>query len=206
MLKHLLMALAILAVSQTTSIAQQTYVEGQDFVKLNPPVQTGQSTQIEVQVFFWYGSPQSQKLHKALSNWERSMATDVSLQRTPVVFNPAWKVNAHAFYAFQALGVLDRAHDAVYNAILNQRKRLATESAFSDFAKSIGINKSRFQKAFKSFNVRTNVLTATSLARNASISSVPTIVVAGKYKIGTFSAAKMLKIADFLIQKVRAGG
>ena len=62
-------------------------------------------------------------------------------------------------------------------------------------------------KAFNSFSVRSKVQQADSRARQARLSSVPTLVVNGKYKTNSSRAGTnvgMLQVVDFLVKKEQA--
>ncbi len=123
------------------------------------------------------------------------------------MWNGLMQVHAKAFYTAEVLGVLDKVHMPLFQALNVDRRRLATESEIADLFAANGVSREDFSKAFNSFGVGSQVSQADSRARAAKIAGTPELMVAGKYRITTRKAggqANMLKIAEFLIEKERA--
>ena len=117
------------------------------------------------------------------------------------------ELHARAFYAAEALGVMDTMHPVIFQAMNVDRKRLGSEEEIAELFVANGVAAEDFSKAFNSFGVNSLVKQANSRARAAKITGTPSIMVNGKYSIDTRKAgsqANMLKIADYLVEKERA--
>jgi thiol:disulfide interchange protein DsbA len=184
----------------------EEYVEGEHY-DLIAPVIRGKTDKIEVTEFFWYGCGHCYNFEPKLSQWEKSLEDDVAVVGSPAMWNSQMEVHARAFYTAEALGVLEQVHMPLFQALNLDRKRLASEEELADLFAAQGVDREAFSKAYNSFGVGSQVRQANARARAARISGTPELMVAGKYRINTRKAgsqANMLKIADFLIEKVRA--
>ncbi|MFT4767100.1 MAG: thiol:disulfide interchange protein DsbA [Glaciecola sp.] len=202
-------AFATLAMQLAALSAQaqdENYVAGEHYDVISPAIR-GSSDKIEVTEFFWYGCGHCYNFEPQLSQWKKGLADDVVLKGSPAMWNELMEVHAKAYYAAEALGVLDKMHMPLFQAINVDRKRLADEDELADLFATHGVAREDFSKAFNSFGVGSQSRQANARARAAKITGTPEVMVAGKYRISTRKAggqANMLKIADFLIEKERA--
>ncbi len=188
------------------SAQAQVYVAGEHYDVISPAIRPS-SDKIEVTEFFWYGCGHCYNFEPQLVQWKKTLGDDVVVVGSPAMWNGLMEVHAKAFYAAEALGVLDKVHMPLFQALNIDRKRLATESELADLFAAHGVSREDFSKAFNSFGVGSQVRQANARARSARISGTPEMMVAGKYRITTRKAgsqANMLKIADYLIEQERA--
>ena len=200
-----LMALVALPLMALSALAEE-WVEGEHYDVITP-VLRGKSDKIEVTEFFWYGCTHCYSFEPQIAQWKKSLDDDVVVVGSPAMWNALMEVHAKAFYAAQVLGVLDKVHMPLFQAINVDRKRLDSEDELAALFAASGVAREDFQKAFNSFGVGSQVRQANSRARAARITGTPAMMVAGKYRISTRKAgsqANMLKLATFLIQKERA--
>jgi len=207
-LKKLLLAFGLLALLPLAACAQEeTYVEGTHYDLVSPALRTRDPGKIEVLEFFWYGCGHCYNFEPLLTQWKKTLPDDVNFVPSPAMWNAPMGLHAQAFYAAQALDVLDTVHSALFAAMNVDKKRLGSEGEISQVFKANGVDEEAFSRAFKSFGVTSQVKQSEARARSAKITGTPEMVVAGKYRISTRKAgtqAAMLKIADFLIEKERA--
>ena len=208
MLKRYSAALIALVVLQLTALSAlaQEWVEGEHYDVITPALR-GNSDKIEVTEFFWYGCGHCYTFEPQLVQWKKSLADDVVVVSSPAMWNTLMEVHAKAFYAAEVLGVLDKVHMPLFQAINVDRKRLASEDELADLFAASGVAREDFEKVFNSFGVGSQVRQANSRARAARITGTPEMMVAGKYRISTRKAGNqtnMLKLATFLIDKERA--
>ncbi|EED32072.1 thiol-disulfide isomerase and thioredoxin [gamma proteobacterium NOR5-3] len=198
--------LAMQFAALTAQAQDENYVAGEHYDVISPAIR-GSSDKIEVTEFFWYGCGHCYNFEPQLSQWKKGLADDVVLTGSPAMWNALMEVHAKAFYAAEALGVMDKMHMPLFQAINVDRKRLADEDELADLFAANGVAREDFSKAFNSFGVGSQARQANARARAAKITGTPELMVAGKYRISTRKAgsqANMLKIADFLIEKERA--
>ena len=117
------------------------------------------------------------------------------------------ELHARAYYAAEALGVLDAMNPVLFQAMNVDGKRLSSQAEIAELFAANGVAEADFDKAFNSFGVSSQVRQASARARAAKITGTPALMVNGKYHVSTRKAgsqANMLKIAEYLIEKERA--
>jgi len=184
------------------------YESGVHYEELLVPVPNSDPNKIEVVEMFSYLCIHCFNFDAAVSEWAKRQGDDVAFTRVPAIFSKPWQLYAQAFYTSEALGVSDKTHDALFEAVHTFKQDLRTPEAIAGlFLKVAGVEEKAFMKAFNSFSVRSKVQQADSRARQVRLSSVPTLIVNGKYKTNSSLAGTnvgMLQVVDFLIEKERA--
>src|SRR5471030_709291 len=124
---------------------------GTDYSELKAvqPVET--KGKVEVVEFFWYRCPHCYSLEQALEAWVKKLPADVRFIRIPAVLSDNWAIDARIFYAFEAMGMLDKVHRAFFDAIHRDHLNIASEPAMNEWLKKNGIERKKFDDAVKSF-------------------------------------------------------
>lgn len=206
-MKNILAAIVVALVS-LPALAQE-FREGVHYDVISPALPTRSGDKIEVVEFFAYSCGHCYNFEPLLSQWKNQQADDVVLVPSPAVWSQPMEPHAKAFYAAQALGVLDKLHGALFAAMHVDRNRLDGEDEIRKIFVANGVSAADFNKAYRSFGVGSQVRQAGARAKAARISGTPEMMVAGKYRITTRKAgsqANMLKIVDFLVARERAAG
>jgi thiol:disulfide interchange protein DsbA len=183
------------------------YQAGTHYDVVVPAQRTRDADKIEVVEFFAYSCSHCYNFEPLLTQWKPRLADDVNFMPSPAVWNAAMEPHAKAFYAAQALGVLDTLHGALFAAMHVDGKRLASEGEIRQLFVTNGVAAADFDKAYNSFGVSSQVRQAIARAKGARVTGTPEMMVAGKYRVTTRKAgsqANMLKIVDFLIAKERS--
>ena len=206
-MKKFVCLLTLLLAWPPAGLAQDTsYKAGTHYDIISPALRNQSTDQIEVVEFFAYSCGHCYNFEPLLQQWKQNLPDDVQLLASPAIWSPPMEPHAKAFYAAQALGVLDKMHGALFAAMHVDRKRLKDEAEIQEVFVANGVAPEDFDKAFRSFGVGSQVRQAGSRARSARITGTPEMMVAGKYRITTRKAgsqSNMLKIVDFLIEKER---
>ena len=185
-----------------------TYEEGRDYQRIVPAQPTDDPGKIEVVELFWYGCPHCYRFQPYMERWLKQKPADVAYRRMPAILAPHWELLAKAYYAAQALGIADRIHRPLFDAIHAQKRRMDTEERVMDFFVEQGVSKDDFKKAFNSFWVDAKLRSAKEMSRRYQAHATPSVVVNGKYILnpddthGSFNT--MIKVINFLIDKERA--
>jgi thiol:disulfide interchange protein DsbA len=202
--------LAALVLSPLPALAQPRRPEaGVDYSELRPAQPTVSAGKIEVLEFFWYGCPHCYTIEPLIEKWVARLPADVNFRRVPAVFNETWARDAGVFYAFEALGVLERMHRPYFDAIHRDRLNTRDTSARDAWLRKNGVDAKRFEDAYKSFGVQSKVRRAQQLSIAYRIDGTPALAVQGRYTISAEQARtqpNMLAIADYLIGVARKGG
>lgn len=178
------------------------YVAGKDYKVLDKP-ETINGNAIIVREFFWYGCPHCYALNPHMEKWAANKDKDVAFFKTPAALNPIWETNARGFYAAQLLGYEDKTHDALFDAIHKDGKKLFDQASLSKWYASKGVDQKKFNSLYNSFAVGTKIGRSQAGAKTYQLTGVPAVVVQGKYVV-TGEDAKVPKVVEFLVDKVRA--
>lgn len=191
---------------------QAQFLEGVEYTHINPhPVETG--AKIEVREFFWYGCPHCYALEPHLDQWLKTLPKNVRFIRTPGV-SPDWLAHAQAYYAFEALGALDKLHKPFFDAVQAARQTapppsipFSDENSIAEFVARHGVNAGKFREAYRSFDVGRKLGQAKQLNGDYRVQTVPILFVDGKYMTNANIAGghdRVLKVLDFLIKQAVA--
>jgi thiol:disulfide interchange protein DsbA len=185
-------------------MADGAWVEGQHYQVITPPVAVGASDDVVVTEFFWYGCGHCYTFEPMLTAWGKQLPDGAVMKPSPAVWNEPMRMHAKAFYIAEVLGVKAVMHPVIFDAMHVQRKRLVSRLELRDLFEDNGIDPAKFDKAFDSFGVDSQVRQADARARSAKVSGTPTLMVAGKYLIETRGAGgqtNMLEIAQHLVER-----
>lgn len=204
----------LLPLTANAQPAVPDFKEGVHYIKLTEPVRPRDPKKIEVVEVFQYGCPHCYHFEPQLKAWKKTLPGDVDFVPQPVVWNAPGQLHAQAFYAAQALGVIDRIHDAMFDAFHEKGNQLDSKERIQQVFVANGVSAADFAKAFDSFGVISQVNQAKARTLSYKIDGTPELIVAGKYRIdGKLlggkgvsehdSHQKMLEVANFLIAKER---
>jgi len=180
------------------------YDEGIEYTQMEKAISTQTGDKIEVLEFFWYGCPHCFAFEPTLKKWKKTLPANVKFIRVPSPINPSWMVHTKAFYTLQIMGESDKHHDAIFQALHIDKKKIYSKEAIADFLASRGVNKEKFLANFDSFAVEMRARQALQLGEQYKINGVPTLAVNGKYTISGTQAGShqgMVDVASFLIKK-----
>ena len=182
---------------------------GFEYAPTQQAIPTENPAKIEVTELFWYGCPHCYQLEPLLAAWVKKLGKDVEFKRVPGIARPDWAAGAKAYYAMEALGIGEKLHAPLFDAIHKQRSiKPDNDAALIDWiAKQGGLDRKKVEEAYNSFSVNTKMMRATQVFRASGATGVPTLIIEGKYMTSSTLAGsneEALKVADYLIEKVRA--
>ena len=169
-------------------------------VKPPVPVDSGDG-KIEVIEFFWYGCIHCYNLEPKLDTWLKTLPKDVQFRRVPAVLSDRWGHDAAIFYAFEAMGVLDKLHRAFFDAIHRDRLQSSNVPALNAWLEKQGVDPKKFDAAARSFGVQSKVKRAIRLTSDYRIDGTPAMAVHGRYTVGSTEA--MLDTVNQLVATLR---
>jgi thiol:disulfide interchange protein DsbA len=201
-----LMALAIPFVMTTTVVAKD-YREGAGYITLANPQPTSSGDRIEVVELFWYGCPHCYELEPHIHKWLESKPDDVEFVRLPAIVGPRWELFAQAYFTAEMLGVLEKIHPALFDAIHEKHMKINDEAALEAFFVEQGVSAEDFRNTFSSFAVAVKMNTTKMMTRRYAITGVPTVIVNGKYSTSgrqAGSTAGIIDVVQYLIEQERS--
>jgi len=198
---------ALVAATSPANAQSGEPVAGKDYVEITngtPPDPS--SNQIVVEEFFNYICPACFGFEPLLVAWTAKLPPYAKLIHVPATFRADFMQYARAYYAAEALGLVEKTHAAVYEAVHVTHKVPAEgdkvdEDRIAAFYAGYGVDKTQFLNTMKSFGVETKLKRATERMQRSKISGTPSLVVNGRYLVRGDSSQDMLRIASYLIEK-----
>ena len=208
-MRKLILSAALVSASLfgMTAQAAEPLEAGKQYVELSSAVPVAVPGKIEVVELFWYGCPHCYAFEPVVNPWVEKLPADVNFVRIPAMFGGPWDAHGQMFLTLEAMGVEHKVHNAVFNAIQKEGKRLVKPDEMAEFLATQGVDKDKFLSTFNSFAIKGQITKAKELAKKYEISGVPTMIVNGKYRFDLGSsggAEQTLNVADQLIAKERA--
>jgi len=179
---------------------------------------------VEVMEVFSYGCPACNAFRSFMRKLKSSLPANAQLVYLPASWHPEenWPLLQRAYYTAQAMGVADKAHDALYDAIWTSGELSAMEPGSTNRLKSklptiediakfyqraTGVKAADFVATSKSFGVDLKMRQADNQIIAMQVDSTPTLVVNGKYRILRDSIKgddALLELVKFLVAKESA--
>jgi thiol:disulfide interchange protein DsbA len=207
---YLRRALMIVAMLFTAAAAGAGWAQqGLPYATLSPPQPTGDDGKIEVIEFFWYGCPHCYHLEPEVNAWAKALPADVVFKRIPAYPSEAWGEAARIFYTLQAMGLLDKFHEKVFEAIHKDNVNLVNKKIRDEWLTKNGIEPKKYDEVAHSFTVASEMQRDKQMTMNYKVDGVPRLVVGGKYYTSgelAGGADKIFPVVDEMIAKVRQEG
>lgn len=159
---------------------------------------------VHIEEMFWYGCGHCFSLEQYVNKWKATKADNVEFSRIPAMFGKTWVIHAQLYYVSEVLGLTEKTHDAVFNAIHLNKQKLTRKSEQQAFFADFGVSEEDFNKAYNSFTVKSRMKQGDKRVRAYKVSGVPAVVVNGKYMVDAGTAGgqhNMFKVVDYLIQQ-----
>jgi len=202
MKKLLAFVLAACTLAALPAAAQPKY----SYSELKPALPVEAEGKIEVLEFFWYGCIHCYNLEPAVEKWEKTLPKDVQFRRVPAVFNDRWALDAAIFYTFEAMGLLDKLHRPLFEAIHKDRLRTDVQKDFLAWLEKQGVDTKKFSDTMKSFGVQSKMRRAAQMTAAYKISGTPQMAVHGRYTVSTEqgrSSDGMFETVNYLTDTLR---
>jgi thiol:disulfide interchange protein DsbA len=196
----------IVALTLSTGASAQL-APGKDYQLINPAQPTTSGAKVEVIEFFYYGCPGCNSLQAPLETWLRKKPADIEFRRVPVVFQDSWLPLTTAYYAFDAMGLVDKLHRPLFSAIHEQRVLsdkglLKDQKPLFDWVAKQGVDRQKFVDVYNSFGVRSRTNRSIELPGSYNVTSTPTVVVNGKYLVTPAMAGSYERFFQVLDQTI----
>lgn len=192
-------------------------VAGRDYRNIKPPQPTASAKEVEVLEFFWYACPHCDHLQAPLHAWLKRKPADVAFRRQPAVLSDSWVQLARTYYAIETMGLVDKLHGEVFDAIHRQKKLDPNvlnkdPKTLFDWVAGKGVEQKKFVDAYNSFAVVSKAKRTEDTTSAYGVSGTPAIVVDGRFLTAPSMMppspvpdyARFFKTVDELIAMARA--
>lgn len=189
-------------------------VAGTDYVEI-PNGQPFDTTdgRIEVAEIFGYVCPFCAAVQPTVGAMKAKLPPDVHLVYVPAAFGAMWDNYAKAYYTAEAMGLVEKTHDAMFRAIhidktLKGERGMDTPEEIAAFYAAYGADPKQFVSSMQSFAVAAKVNRAKQYIlgafTNGDSPSTPTFLVNGKYRVKGKNTEEMFRILNQLVVAERA--
>lgn len=204
-MKHLVLSAMTVSVMAMSGLANaaEPFVAGKDYTVLSNPGKVEKPGMIEVREFFWYGCPHCYRLEPYVASWLASKPANINFVRSPAAMNPVWEQNARGYYAVDLMGLTNKVHKPLFDAIHQKNQRLFDQKSLANFYQGYGVDSTKFNAMFNSFAVSGKIAQSKQLAQAYQLDGVPALVVNGKYVVKG-EDQKVIQVVNYLINKERA--
>jgi thiol:disulfide interchange protein DsbA len=185
------------------------FLPGKDYIKLDRTIPTAsEAGKIEVIEFFWYSCSHCNAFEPTFAQWAKNAPKDVVVNRIPVAFREDFAPQQRLFFTLEAMGLLEKIHIKVFQAIHVERLALNTDASILAWVEKQGVDKNKFADIAKSFGVASKLKRAVQLQNDFKIEGVPSLGVAGRFYVDGTLAGNMeraLQVTESLLSQVRQG-
>jgi thiol:disulfide interchange protein DsbA len=204
--------------------APAQWVEGTNYVVLDPAQPTTvPADKVEVMEIFSYACPFCAKFQPIIDQIEHGLPYYAQMVFLPASFIPTedWPMFQQAYFAARSLGIADRTHQAMYDAVwktgqlatvdqsTNQLKHPmpSLEDAARYYSQLTGVSEQKFLTAARSFGVANEMRQADAQITAMQVPGTPCIVVDGKYRVvmeSLSSPEDVVSVVKFLVAKAHS--
>jgi thiol:disulfide interchange protein DsbA len=224
-MKRLLLSLVALTATVAAPVSQAQpvrWVAGKHYTVIPPQRTQVPAGKIEVLEVFSYGCPACNTFRPIMKQLQTSLPKNAQLAYLPASWNKAenWPLFQRAYITALTLGIAERTHEAMYDAIWTTgelgivepgTQRLKTQlPSMEDTAKFYqrvaGVKPQDFINAAKSYGVDLKIRQAEAQIKAMGVLSTPTLVVNGKYRINNdqMRTTEMVELVHFLVSRESA--
>lgn len=155
---------------------------GVHYLELGTPAPTeAPAGKVEVLEFFWYNCPHCNAFEPELAAWLKRMPKNVAFRRVPVAFNASFVPQQRLYFSLEALGLIDKLHAKVFDAIHNQKVKLDEGQAIASWVVQNGVDQAKFLAAYNSFSVETKTKKSVQLQEAYKVEGVPALGIDGRF-------------------------
>jgi thiol:disulfide interchange protein DsbA len=222
MFKHLVTSLT-LVLGLATAANAAPYEAGKQYDVIPQAQRTNVAPgKVEVMEVFSYGCPACDHFQPTMKKLKAALPANAQLVYLPASWNAAenWPTFQRAFLTAKSLGVAEKAHDQMFDAIWNEggelrileggangplKKNLPTIEDIARFYQKVtGAKAADFVAASKSFSVDLKIRQADAQIIAMKVIQTPTLVVNGKYRLNNQymnTPEDVIGLVKFLVAK-----
>ena len=183
----------------TVSLSAE-YKLGVDYRIVENPLPVKKDGVVEVSETFWYGCNACYQFNPAVDAWSERQGSDVVFTKIPVTWGQIHKLHASLYYTIEALNLDPSTHSAVFVTIHKEGNFLQSQKAIQSFLSKFGVAPEVSAQYLNSFTVKQRVNRSIKHSRQLKVSSVPMMIVDGKYIIESKgSYENILKVVDYVV-------
>jgi len=212
---------SLLCALSSAAWADPNWKEGEQYFLVLPPQPTSVAAgKVEVVEVFSYACPACNLFYPVINKLKASLPAKVEWRFLPASWHTEedWKVFQRAYFAALSLGIAERTHDKIFDAIWKTHELAILDPAtnqiknplpsLADVAKyyeSVAkLKPGEFLAAAHSFSVDAKMREADAQIREYQVDETPSVVVNGKYRLTPRTAGgndQFVALLQWLVKK-----
>jgi len=190
------------AADNTATASQKHWEAGKDYSLITPPHPTAGDKVVVTEVFS-YACPHCAHFQPYADELKSKLPKGVEFNLIPAIFNAQWEPFARAYYTAKSLGILDKTHQALFDALHRDHEPLRSIQDLANlFYTNYGVNAGTFLSTANSFVIAGEMQQGQELVREYQVDATPTLVIDGKYRVTAnrngIGFPEMVRIALYL--------
>jgi thiol:disulfide interchange protein DsbA len=216
MLKYLSQSLVGLLLAVSVNACAQEHAEhaaatapaaaevGKNYFLIEPPQPTASGDKVEVLEVFSYACVHCAHFQPYADEIRSKLPAYGQFNYMPAIFNDQWEAYARAYYTAQSLGLLDKTHQAMFDALHRDRRAFRSFDDIATFYGEHGADGEKFKQVATSFEVESKLSRSRSMVPKYGVDGTPSVIVGGKYRVTGASAGgypQLVAIVQMLVEK-----
>jgi len=209
------------ALAAVPATAETQWIEGQHYFLVAPAQAThAPAGKVEVVEVFSYACPACNAFYPVIDRLKAALPKQAQLSYLPASWSSAedWPTFQRAYFAAQSLGLVERTHAALFDAIWKTGELAIMDPAThrpktfmptvvdvaNFYARKTGVKPQAFLDAAHSFSVDARMREADAQVRAYQADSTPTVIVDGKYRLTPRSAGdneSFIRLVTWLVTR-----
>jgi protein dithiol oxidoreductase (disulfide-forming) len=219
MLRTAPIVMATLLMAAGAAQSEPAWIEGEQYFLIDPPQPTSVAAgKVELVEIFSYACPACNHFYPVIDQLKAALPSGVQWRFLPASWHPEedWKVFQRAYFAASELGIADRLHDRIFDAVWKSGELATMEPggtrlksplpSLADVARyyeqAAKLRPGAFLEAAHSFSVDARMREADAQIMAYRADSTPTLIVNGKYRLTPRSAGgneQFIALAKWLV-------
>ncbi|MCO7226597.1 thiol:disulfide interchange protein DsbA/DsbL [Pleionea sp. CnH1-48] len=141
------------------------------------------SSEKKISEYFNYGCGACYRAEGFVSQLKKTMPKDAKFEAIPFENHSGWKIYVEAYYIADMLGILDKAHSAIFQRVHGKNKQIVNKADLKEFFVSLGADPKQFDSVASSFQLNTKMRQGRQKAIKQRVISTPSYVINDHYQI-----------------------
>ena len=174
---------------------------------IKPPQPTETPGKVEVLEVFSYACPHCYSFLPYMEQYAKVKPDYVEIRHMPAIFRDSWVPLARAYYTAELLGVAERIHRPMFEAIHVHHEPMNERDTLMKFFEKHGVSNDDFNKTYDSFAVESLMRKSQVMQQRYGVRGTPTIIVNGKYRVSGTRAGtpeNVIMVTDALAEQEHA--
>jgi thiol:disulfide interchange protein DsbA len=191
---------------------------GTQYLELRVPQPPDTGDKVEVIEFFAYYCPHCYAWEPQLTEWVKKQGDNIVFKRVHIQLNAAVLPQERLFYTLEAMGLLPRYHEKVFDAMHGDGPRLRSDEEVFDWAAKNGIDREKFVDVYRSFGIQAKLRRVGPMMDAYDVDWWPMVAIGGRWITSPAHASRglppgtpepeyqqaALQIMDYLVERAKA--